>query len=175
MKNRRAGISLIEIIIAIVLIAVVIITALQFLIYCDTFAMKADAKITAENFAKERMENLYQKEYADGEQKRDFIYIKDAVEAMYYFFSHPEKNGIYNLGTGTAHSWNELARAMFLAMGKKPDIKYIDMPETLRPKYQYFTEAETGKLGKAGCGLEFRPLEASVKDYVGYLEKQEYL
>lgn len=112
----------------------------------------------------------YDKSYADGEQKRDFIYIKDAVEVMEYFFLHPEKTGIYNLGTGRARSWNDLAKSMFRSLGKEPDIEYVDMPRTLRPKYQYFTQADLTRLRKCGCDHEFMSLEDSVFDYIsGYL------
>ncbi|MFH1665888.1 MAG: ADP-glyceromanno-heptose 6-epimerase [Candidatus Omnitrophota bacterium] len=109
--------------------------------------------------------------YADGEQKRDFIYVKDAVEVMYYFFRNPGKTGIFNLGTGLARSWNDLARAMFSPLGKEPDIRYTDMPEELRKKYQYFTQADISGLRAAGCDVKFRPLEGAVKDYISYLEK----
>ena len=117
----------------------------------------------------------YNEEYGDGDQKRDFIYIKDAVEVMYYLFSNPAVTGIFNLGTGKARSWNDLAKAMFKALGKEPVIEYIDMPEALRERYQYFTEADMSKLYEAGCNHAFSSLEASVKDYIGYLKKKAYL
>jgi len=117
----------------------------------------------------------YKKEYQDGEQKRDFIYIKDAIEVMWHMFSNPSKTGIFNLGTGQARSWNDLAFAMFEALGKTPNIKYVDMPEHLKEKYQYFTQAEMGKLANTGLDFTFRSLEGSIKDYIGYLEKETYL
>ncbi len=117
----------------------------------------------------------YRPEYADGEQKRDFVYVKDAVEVMYYFIRHPEAKGIFNLGTGTARSWNDLARALFAAMKIDPGIEYIDMPAGLREKYQYFTEADLRKLRNAGCSHTFRTLESSIGDYVGYLKDGRYL
>lgn len=117
----------------------------------------------------------YRNDYDDGEQKRDFIYVKDAVEVMYYFFLHPEKTGIFNLGTGHASSWNDVACAMFAALKKEPRIEYIEMPKELRAKYQYFTEATMDKLRAVGCTIQFRPLEDSVKDYAGYLDKHTYL
>lgn len=122
-----------------------------------------------------RLFKSYREGYADGEQKRDFIYVKDAVEVMYYFFCNPGKTGIFNLGTSEARSWNDLARAMFAATDKEPVIEYIDMPESLREKYQYFTQADITKLRDAGCDFKFGSLEESVKDYVGYLERGEYL
>lgn len=117
----------------------------------------------------------YRKDYKDGEQKRDFIYVKDVVDVLAYFLEHPKQSGIFNLGCGTAHSWNELGRAMFTALGKKPCIEYVDMPESLRPKYQYFTRANMDKLRKAGYKARFTPLEEAVKDYAGYLNGKKYL
>ncbi|MFA6142014.1 MAG: ADP-glyceromanno-heptose 6-epimerase [Candidatus Omnitrophota bacterium] len=117
----------------------------------------------------------YRGDYGNGEQKRDFIYVKDVVDVLLYFFKNPEKSGIFNLGCGLARSWNDLANAMFLALGKPPRIEYINMPETLRPKYQYFTEANITKLRKSGYGDKFTILEDAVKDYVGYLRESKYL
>lgn len=117
----------------------------------------------------------YHTDYADGEQKRDFVYVKDAVEVMYHLFSAPQKTGIFNLGTSCARSWNDLAYAIFAAVDKKPVIKYIDMPESLREKYQYFTQADMSKLKETGYDLKFRSLEESVRDYAGYLKEDAYL
>ncbi len=122
-----------------------------------------------------RLFRSYRGEYPDGGQKRDFIYIKDAVDVMYYFFKNPQKTGIFNLGTGEAKTWNDLAQAMFASLGKKTIIEYIDMPDYLRPKYQYFTRADMAKLREAGYDREFMPLEDAVRDYVGYLEREAYL
>ncbi|MDD5634248.1 MAG: ADP-glyceromanno-heptose 6-epimerase [Candidatus Omnitrophica bacterium] len=122
-----------------------------------------------------RLFKSYVSEYADGEQKRDFVYVKDAVEVMYFFLSNPRKSGIFNLGTGMARSWNDLAGAIFLAMGKRPVIEYMDMPQNLLGKYQYFTQADLSKLRASGCDHKFQSLEESVKDYISYLEKGEYL
>ena len=117
----------------------------------------------------------YKPEYADGEQKRDFIYIKDVVDIVCFFMGHPEQNGIFNVGTGQARSWNDLARALFAAVGRDPLIEYIEMPEHLRPRYQYFTQAETAKLREAGYAKEFTPLEDAVRDYVTYLKEERTL
>ena len=117
----------------------------------------------------------YKKEYKDGEQKRDFIYVKDAVEATYFFFENRGKNGIYNVGTGIARTWNGLAKAIFKALGMEPDIEYIDMPETLKTKYQYFTQADTSKLRKAGYNKDFFSLQDGVAEYVGFLKEKKYL
>ena len=122
-----------------------------------------------------RLFKSYEKNYAHGEQKRDFIYIKDAVEVMFYLFNNPGKCGIFNLGTGKAHTWNELAGAMFKALGKAIKIEYVEMPEYLRPKYQYFTQSKMDKLRKAGCDFKFKSLDETVADYVKYLKNSEYL
>ena len=105
-------------------------------------------------------------EFSDGEQARDFVYVKDCTEAMWWLLSHENVNGLFNLGTGVARTWNDLALALFSAMGRSPEIDYLDMPEGLRGSYQYFSRAETEKLAKAGCPLKFRSLEEAVKDYV---------
>ena len=105
-------------------------------------------------------------EYADGGQMRDFVYVKDCVEAMWWLFKNEDANGIFNLGTGRARTWNDLIRAVFDAMGLAPEIEYVEMPEALRNQYQYFTEAQMGKLGDFGCPVNFPPLEDSVRDYV---------
>jgi ADP-L-glycero-D-manno-heptose 6-epimerase len=117
----------------------------------------------------------YNPAFADGEQKRDFIYVKDAVEFVYYFISHPAKKGIFNVGSGSSRSWNALARALFSALNMKPNIEYIDMPLAVRDKYQYFTEADLTKVRKAGCRKTITPLEDAVKDYAGYLQGHNYL
>ena len=122
-----------------------------------------------------RLFRSYRSGYRDGEQKRDFIYVKDAVEVLSYFIRNPRTAGLFNLGTGTAHSWNELAQAMFLAVGRKPRILYIDMPREIRGKYQYFTQARMGKLRAAGCRHPFMSLRAAVKDYAVYLEHGTHL
>ncbi|MEA3305785.1 MAG: ADP-glyceromanno-heptose 6-epimerase [Candidatus Omnitrophota bacterium] len=125
--------------------------------------------------AKIRLFKSYKKEYKDGEQKRDFIYVKDAVEATYYFFERRDKNGIYNIGTGEARTWNDLAKAIFRALDMEPRIEYMDMPESLRDKYQYFTRADITKLRKAGYKKEFLSLEDGIKEYVGFLKERKYL
>jgi ADP-L-glycero-D-manno-heptose 6-epimerase len=117
----------------------------------------------------------YREDCADGEQRRDFIYVKDAVDVMYHSFCDPSKTGILNLGTGQARSWNDLAGALFAALGKKPVIEYVDMPEELRDKYQYFTQADMAGLKESGLYSGFRSLEETVKDYVSYLKDGAYL
>jgi len=108
----------------------------------------------------------YRPDCGDGEQKRDFIYVKDAVDVTLYFLDHRERGGLLNCGTGQARTWKDLALAMFAAMDVKPNIKFIEMPETLREKYQYFTQADLSKLRRVGYGARFSPLEDAVRDYV---------
>lgn len=108
----------------------------------------------------------YRPEYGDGEQKRDFVYVRDAVNVTLHFVEHRQRGGLFNCGTGEARTWLDLARATFAAMGREPNIRFIDMPETLRGKYQYFTQAETAKLRQAGYDAPFTSLEEGVKDYV---------
>lgn len=112
--------------------------------------------------------------FRDGEQERDFIYVKDAVRITAWFLEHPEATGIYNVGTGRARTWNDLAGAVFHAMGIPPKIEYIDMPENIRNGYQYSTQAEMGRLQAAGCELPVFSLEAAVRDYVqNYLQQED--
>jgi len=103
---------------------------------------------------------------------RDFIYVKDAVEMTIFFLEKTELNGIFNVGTGIARSWNDLANAVFSALGMQPEIEYIDMPEEIKNKYQYFTKAEMTKLKSAGYNNPTFSLEDAVRDYIlNYLEK----
>ncbi len=117
----------------------------------------------------------YRQDYADGEQKRDFIYVKDAVDVVMFFFQHPEINGIFNVGTGAARTWNDLAKALFKAVGKPVNIEYVEMPEKLRDQYQYFTQADMEKLRAVGYKKPFMPLEKAVEDYAKYLRSHSYL
>ncbi len=115
---------------------------------------------------KVRLFKSYNPEYSDGGQTRDFVYVKDVLNVMAYFFEHPDIGGIYNIGTGKAQSWNDLANAVFDALNVKGEIKYVDMPDELKDKYQYFTEADLTKLRRAGCNYEFMSLKDSIADYV---------
>jgi len=103
---------------------------------------------------------------ADGDQRRDFIYVDDAVAVVRWLLDTPSVNGIYNVGTGVARSFRDLIGAMFGAMNRKPDITYVDMPQEIRPNYQYFTQAQTDRLRAAGFTAQFTPLETAVSDYV---------
>lgn len=116
----------------------------------------------------------YKKEYPNGGQMRDFIYVKDCVNVMWWLLENPSVNGIYNLGTGKARTWNDLIAAVFSSMGRKTNIQYIEMPEPLRNQYQYFTQAQMDKLKKTGCHVNFSSLEDSVRDYVtNYLQNAD--
>jgi ADP-L-glycero-D-manno-heptose 6-epimerase len=112
-------------------------------------------------------------EYKDGEQMRDFLYVKDAVEMTIHFADHAQgqwRNGLYNLGSGEANTWLALTHAIFAALGRPPQIDFIDMPEVLRGKYQYFTQADVAKLRASGYTRAVTTLNEAVRDYVqGYL------
>lgn len=114
--------------------------------------------------------------YKDGEQKRDFVYVKDAVDMTLYFLEHVSENGIFNVGTGKAQTWVELVTALFNAVGKPVNIEFVDMPEDIREKYQYFTEANLQKIRRAGYDKNIMNVEEGVTDYVkNYLMKDIYL
>lgn len=108
----------------------------------------------------------YRDGYKDGEQKRDFVYVKDCVEVMWWLLNTPTVNGLFNLGTGSARTWNDLMSAVFKACQKPLQIDYIEMPDGLRGQYQYFTEASMLKLKQSGCSVAFHSLEDGVADYV---------
>ncbi len=109
----------------------------------------------------------YRPDYADGEQKRDFLYVKDAIAmTLHLGLTAGTPGGIYNLGSGEARTWNQLAAAIFAALGQKPDIEYVDMPEFLREKYQYFTRADISRLRAAGYTRPLTTLNEAVRDYV---------
>jgi ADP-L-glycero-D-manno-heptose 6-epimerase len=111
---------------------------------------------------------------ADGEQKRDFIYVDDALAVVRWLIATPAVSGIFNVGTGAAKSFRDLMMAMFAALGGQGTIEYIDMPVSIRDSYQYFTQAETENLRRAGYNTDFTPLEAAVKRYVNsYLDRSD--
>ena len=113
-----------------------------------------------------RLFKSYRPEYRDGEQRRDFLYVKDAVGMTLHLAENRQAAGIFNIGSGKAHTWNELAAALFAALGRPPRIEYIEMPETIRDKYQYFTEAKIEKLRASGYSQPITPLAGAVRDYV---------
>jgi ADP-L-glycero-D-manno-heptose 6-epimerase len=113
-----------------------------------------------------RLFKSYRPEYRDGEQRRDFLYVKDAVRMTLQLAENRQAAGIFNIGSGRAHTWNELAGAIFSALDREPRIEYIEMPEAIRDKYQYFTEAKIEKLRSAGYTRPITPLREAVRDYV---------
>ncbi|HBJ84043.1 MAG TPA: ADP-glyceromanno-heptose 6-epimerase [Verrucomicrobiales bacterium] len=109
-------------------------------------------------------------DYQDGEQMRDFLYVKDAIRMTLHLAETPSAGGLFNLGSGKAHTWVELATAIFTALGKQPNIEFIDMPDHLQSKYQYYTCADIAKLRASGFTQEITALTEAVRDYVqGYL------
>lgn len=136
--------------------------------------------VIAQNFAKiANGESLhlfksYKPEYAHGGQLRDFIYIKDCVDVVAWLLDNRDISGLFNLGTGQARSWLDLGKAMFAGIDREPNIEFIDMPEILRGKYQYFTQAKMDKLRAAGYTKPMTSLENGVKEYVGqYLATED--
>jgi len=108
----------------------------------------------------------YRADYSDGGQLRDFVYVKDCVDIILWLLQNPQVSGLFNVGTGKARSWLDLANALFAAIDRPPAIKFLDMPAPLIDKYQYFTEARIDRLRAAGYTKPFTPLEAGVDDYV---------
>jgi ADP-L-glycero-D-manno-heptose 6-epimerase len=108
----------------------------------------------------------YRKEYKHGEQKRDFLYVKDCVAMTLHLAATPKANGLFNIGSGQARTWIDLSNSVFTALKKKPAIKFIEMPETIREKYQYFTQANLLRLRGAGYVAPVTSLENAVHDYV---------
>ncbi|MES2678420.1 MAG: ADP-glyceromanno-heptose 6-epimerase [Bacteroidota bacterium] len=128
------------------------------------------------NAGKVKLFRSHHADYTDGGQLRDFVYVKDVVEVIWYLYSKKPKSGIYNLGSGKARTFLDLAKATFKALEKNPDIEFIDTPVDIRDKYQYFTEANMQKLIATGYTKPFTSLEDGVNDYVkNYLVKHKYL
>lgn len=119
---------------------------------------------------KVRLFRSHRPDYEDGKQLRDFVYVKDVVDVIWWLSQNKPQSGIYNLGTGKARSFYDLATATFKAMDKEACIEFVDTPADIRDKYQYFTEADMTKLIRAGFTQEFQSLEEGIRDYV-----QEYL
>ena len=107
--------------------------------------------------------------YQDGQQLRDFVYVKDVASVILWLMRHQPESGLYNVGTGKARSFYDLADNTFKALGRETDIQFIDTPLNIRDKYQYFTEANMAKLRRAGYSEPFTSLEEGVKDYVDFL------
>jgi ADP-glyceromanno-heptose 6-epimerase precursor (EC 5.1.3.20) len=112
-------------------------------------------------------------QYEDGGQCRDFIYVKDCSKVLHWFWEHPKVSGLFNVGTGTARSFKDLAEAVFKALALPPQIDYIEMPKGLAQKYQNFTQADLTNLRHAGYDHPFTSLEAGVKDYIETYLKQD--
>ncbi|MGA2915828.1 MAG: ADP-glyceromanno-heptose 6-epimerase [Sedimentisphaerales bacterium] len=139
-----------------------------------SFVLKGFRQIS--QTGKVRLFKSYNPQYADGRQMRDFLYIKDAVDMTLFFLDNKKAAGIFNIGSGTPRTWLDLANALFAAMGREPNIEFIDMPDQIRDKYQYFTQADITKLRKAGYDRQPTGLELAVKDYVqNYLNTDAYL
>jgi len=117
-----------------------------------------------------RLFKSHRPDYADGEQVRDFLYVKDAVDLTLFFLDRPSVHGIFNIGSGVTHTWKELVTPVFAAMGRPVTIEYIDMPAGIRDKYQYHTLADLSRLRAAGCARPLTPLDGAVQEYV-----REYL
>jgi ADP-L-glycero-D-manno-heptose 6-epimerase len=113
-----------------------------------------------------RLFKSYRSDFRDGEQKRDFLYVKDAVAMTLYLAATPKANGLFNIGSGVARTWLDLAKAVFAALKREPRIEFIEMPETIRDKYQYFTQANLARLRAAGYTAPVTSLEDAVTDYV---------
>jgi ADP-L-glycero-D-manno-heptose 6-epimerase len=133
---------------------------------------------------KVRLFKSHNLDYANGEYMRDFLYIKDAVDMTLFFYDNPKITGLFNIGAGKARTWNDLVKAVFAAMGKSANpvpsgvegIEYIEMPDSIRNQYQYFTQADITKLRKAGYKKQITSLENAIKDYVqNYLQNNKYL
>jgi len=123
---------------------------------------------------KVRLFKSYLPQYPDGGQMRDFVYVKDCIDVLWWLFKNQDINGIFNLGTGKARTWNDLISAVFAAMETRQKIEYIEMPESIRNQYQYFTQAEMDKLHSVGYPVSFSSMEDSVRDYVvNYLQKDD--
>lgn len=135
---------------------------------------KAYHQIKTEGRAK--LFKSYRPEYKDGEQMRDFLYVKDAVEMTLHLAQTSDANGLFNLGSGEANTWLTLVEGIFEALGKTPKIDFIEMPETLKAKYQYYTRADITKIKRSGYQKAISPLKESVKDYIqSYLVPEKYL
>jgi ADP-L-glycero-D-manno-heptose 6-epimerase len=145
--------------------------------YFNVFGPNEDHKgdmrsLVHKSFAQVQNENVirlfksYRKDFRDGEQKRDFLYVKDAVAMTLHLAANKKAGGLFNIGSGAARTWIDLANSVFAALGKKPKIEFIEMPESIRGKYQYFTQADISKLRAAGFKEKITSLEDAVRDYV---------
>ena len=142
----------------------------------DMQSMARKGFLQARDFGTLNLFKSYKPGYDDGGQERDFLYIRDAVSMTLFFLSHNEIGGIFNVGSGRARNWNDLAFAVFQALNKKVNIKYIEMPESIRNQYQYHTCAEMDKMRSVGYMKTITSLEDGVLDYVkNYLTPDKHL
>jgi len=140
----------------------------------DMMSLVAKRFDDAKNGRPVRLFKSYRAGIADGGQQRDFIYVDDAVAVVRWLLETPAVSGIFNVGTGKARSFRDLMNAMFAALGRKSNIEYIEMPDAIRDAYQYFTEAETENLRRAGFNADFATLEDGVRRYVTcYLDRAD--
>ena len=138
-----------------------------------SFVVKAFEQI--KSTGKVKLFKSYNSKYDHGRQMRDFLYIKDAVDMTLFFLDNKKAAGIFNIGSGQARCWLDLTNAVFKALNLEPNIEFVEMPMAIRDNYQYFTQAETGKLGLAGYNKPATSLEDAIADYVtNYLNKSEY-
>jgi ADP-L-glycero-D-manno-heptose 6-epimerase len=122
-----------------------------------------------------RLFRSHNPDYEDGKQLRDFVYVKDVVNILFYLMNHQKNSGLYNLGTGKARTFLDLAKTTFRSLNIPENIEFIDTPEDIRDKYQYFTEARTDKLLSTGYDIPFYSLEEGIEEYVqGFLVNQLY-
>jgi ADP-L-glycero-D-manno-heptose 6-epimerase len=128
------------------------------------------AKKQIEETGKLNLFKSYREDFQDGQQMRDFVYVKDVVEVIDWLRTHRPESGIYNVGTGEARSFNDLAQCVFKELETELNVEYIEMPEELKDKYQYFTEADISKLRSVGCNLKFHTLEEGIHDYIKQLK-----
>jgi ADP-L-glycero-D-manno-heptose 6-epimerase len=136
----------------------------------DMRSMVAKAFDQIREAGRVRLFKSHRPDYRDGEQVRDFVYVKDAVDMALHFLDPRVKGGLYNVGSGRARTWVDMMQALFAAMGREPKIDFVPMPEALRGKYQYHTLADLSKIRAAGYARPVMSLEEGVADYVGYLE-----
>ena len=132
----------------------------------DMQSMVRKGFLQARETNKIRLFKSYRKEYADGGQERDFLYIKDAVKMTLFFLDQQDAGGIFNVGAGKARNWNDLATTVFKAMDREPKIEYIEMPDSIRDQYQYHTSAKMKKIRDAGYTEPITSLEEGITDYI---------
>ena len=138
----------------------------------DMRSLVSKAYVEVRDTGRMRLFRSYKDEYADGEQKRDFVYVDDAVDVVLHFLLDNTVGGLFNCGTSRATTWLELAGALFSVMGLPPQVEFIDMPAAIRDRYQYFTQADGSNLRAAGYHGTFRDVSAGVQEYVEtYLRK----